>query len=35
VKGSLKLLTDGGIVEEIPVFEDMRRKKYVLRGVEE
>ncbi len=32
VKGSLKLLREEDIVEEMPVFEDMRRKKYVLRG---
>jgi DNA-binding MarR family transcriptional regulator len=32
VKGSLKLLREEDIVEEIPVFQDMRRKKYVLRG---
>jgi len=32
VKGSLKLLREEDIIEEIPVFEDMRRKKYVLRG---
>ncbi|MBD3155933.1 MAG: winged helix-turn-helix transcriptional regulator [Candidatus Aenigmarchaeota archaeon] len=31
VKGSLKLLREENIVKEIAVFEDMRRKRYVLR----